>query len=131
MVESHWQVKCYQWHFAVSITLKSKIRYNGQEYSSPSELPPEVRTAYENALHEGHVTKKFVVNGQAFNSEEAMPGDIRKLCDDAMDVIANNGEVTLPDSQKPDPLLSKREIGVAIAVGAGIAALVLARVFHG
>ncbi|HWY39499.1 MAG TPA: hypothetical protein VNX27_01770 [Chthoniobacterales bacterium] len=115
----------------MSITLKSKIRYNGQEYSSPAELPPDIRTAYEKALHEGDVKKRFVVNGQSFNSEHAMPADLRKLCDDVMSVIENNGEVTIPNDQKSGKLLTKREVGIAIAVGAGIAALVLARIFHG
>ena len=125
-------MKCYQFASSVSITLKSKIRYNGQEYSSPSELPPEVRMAYEKALHEGHVkTRKFVVNGQQFANDEAMPPDIRKLCDDVMGVIENNGEVTLPNREEPNRLLRKREVAIALAVGAGIAALILARIFHG
>jgi hypothetical protein len=124
-------VKCYEFDSAVSITLKSKIRFNGQEYSSPSELPPDVRMAYEKALHEGKKKRNFVVSGQRFASEEAMPADLRKLCDDVMSVIENNGEVTIPNGQKRDPLLSKREICIAIAVGAGIAALVLSRIFHG
>jgi hypothetical protein len=87
--------------------------------------------AYEEARHEGHVTTKFTVNGQSFSGEQAMPADIRKLCDDVMEVLENNGEVTIPNGQKVDPLLSKREIGIAIAVGVGIAALVLTRIFHG
>lgn len=115
----------------MSVTLKTKIRYNGREYTSPSELPPEVRMAYEKARHEGNVTRKFTLNGQSFASEEAMPADIRKLCEDVREVIENNGEVTIPNGQKPDPLLTKREIAIAIAVGAGIAALVLGRIFHG
>ena len=124
-------MKCYQIGSAVSITLKSKIRYNGREYSSPADLPADVRLAYEKALHEAAIKKKFVVNGQSFASEDAMPGDIRKLCDDVMGVIENNGEVTIPNDQKSDPLITRRELGVAIAVGVGIAALVLARIFHG
>ena len=124
-------MKCYQTGSAVSITLKSKIRYNGQEYTSPAELPPDVRLAYEKALHDGAMKKKFVVNGQSFASEDAMPGDVRKLCEDVMGVIENNGEVTLPSDQQSGQLLTKRELGVAVAVGVGIAALVLARIFHG
>lgn len=115
----------------MSITLKSKIRYNGQEYSSPAELPPDVRLAYEKALHGGQVTKKFVVNGQTFNSEDAMPSDIRNLCEDIMGVIENNGEITIPNQPDSSPLLSKRDVGIAVAVGLGIAALVLARILHG
>lgn len=116
----------------MSITLKSKIRYNGQEYSSPAELPPEVRLAYQKALHDPAAKKFTFINGQKFSSEETMPPDVRRLCDDVMSVIENNGEVTLPtDTQKPERLLSKREVGIAIAVGVGIAALVLARIAHG
>jgi hypothetical protein len=129
--ERHWQVKCYQ-SGAVSVTLKTKIRYNGQEYARPADLPPDVRQAYEKALHGGSVvTRKFVVNGQSFANEEAMPADVRKLCDDAMEVIENNGQVTIPDGENCDQLLTKKELGIAIAVGVGIAALVLSRIFHG
>jgi hypothetical protein len=123
-------MKCYDFCPAVSITLKSKIRYNGQEYSSPAELPPEVRIAYEKALHDGAVKKKFVFNGEAFANEDAMPADVRKLCDDVMGVIENNGEVTIPNG-KSEPLLTKREITVVAIFAGGIVALVLARLALG
>jgi hypothetical protein len=126
-----WQVKCYQLRPAVSITLKAKIRYNGREYSSPAELPPEIRMAYEKALHEGAIKKKFVVNGAQFASEDAMPPDVRRLCDDVMGVIENNGEVTIPSGQSRERLLTKREIALIAAFGAGILGLVLARILHG
>ena len=115
----------------MSITLKSKIRYNGREYSSPAELPPDVRLAYERALHEGAVKKKFVVNGAQFASEDEMPADVRKLCDDIMSVIENNGEVTIPNGQSRERLLTKREVTIIAAFGAGILALVLARIAAG
>lgn len=125
-------MKCYQSGPAVSITLKSKIRYNGQEYSSPADLPPDVRRAYEKALHEGtNISKRYVVNGQSFANEDDMPADVRKLCDDVMSVIENNGEVTIPNGETRDQLLTKKEWGIAIAVGVGVAALVLTRIFHG
>ena len=119
-------MKCYDFRTAVSITLKSKIRYNGREYSSSAELPPEVRMAYEKALHSGAVKKKFVFNGELFANEDAMPADVRKLCDDVMGVIENNGEVTIPN-EKSEPLLTKREIVVVALFAGGIVALVLAR----
>ncbi len=115
-------MKCYDFRPAVSITLKNKIRYNGQEYSSPAELPPEVRIAYEKALHDGAVKKRFV-----FNGEDAMPADIRKLCDDVIGVIENNGEVTIPNGERSEPLLTKREIAVVAVFAGGIVALILAR----
>jgi len=130
-------VNCYHFCSEVSITLKTKIRYNGKEYSSPAELPPEVRAAYENALHgkaagfNGAVVKKrFFINGQSFSNEEEMPADVRKLCDDVMGVIENNGEVTLPEN-KSEPLLSKREIGIVALFAGGIIALVAARIIAG
>jgi hypothetical protein len=125
-----WQMKCYDFRTAVSITLKSKIRYNGREYSSPSELPPEVRLAYEEALHDGAVKKKFVFNGEQFANEDAMPADVRRLCDDVLGVIENNGEVTIPNG-KSEPLLTKREIAVVALFAGGIAALVVARLVLG
>src|SRR5438552_18814185 len=114
----------------MSVTVKSKIRYNGQEYTSPAELPPEVRAAYEKALHGGSVKTRFVFNGQQFANQEAMPADVRKLCDDVMGVIENNGEVTIPNGE-PEPLLTKREIAVVAAFAGGIVALVLARLAMG
>jgi hypothetical protein len=123
-------MKCYDFRTAVSITLKSKIRYNGQEYSSPAELPPDVRLAYEQALHDGAVKKRFMFNREQFANEDAMPADIRKLCDDVMGVIENNGEVTIPNG-KSEPLLTKREIAVVAIFAGGIVALVLARLAMG
>ena len=128
--DARWQTKCCLFAPIVSITVKSKIRYNGQEYSSPAELPPDVRAAYEQALHDGAVKKKFVFNGQKFANEESMPADVRKLCDDVMSVIENNGEVTLP-SDKAEPLLTKKEIVIVALFAGGIAALVLARFVMG
>ena len=86
--------------------------------------------AYEKALHDGAVKKKFVFNGEQFADEDAMPPDVRKLCDDVMGVIENNGEVTIPNG-KTEPLLTKREIAVVAIFAGGIAALVLARLMMG
>ena len=110
----------------MSITLKTKIRYNGREYSSPAELPPEVRMAYEKALHDPAAKKFTFVNGQKFADEADMPPDVRKLCDDVMSVIENNGEVTIPNG-KAEPLLTKREIAIVGLFAGGLIALVLAR----
>src|SRR5438876_9353948 len=130
-LSGRWQMKCSDFRPVVSITLKSKIRYNGQEYSSPAELPPDVRAAYEKALHDGAVKKKFVFNGEQFANEEAMPADVRKLCDDVIGVIENNGEVTIPNWERSEPLLTKREIAVVAVFAGGIVALILARLAMG
>ena len=123
-------MNCCDFRQAVSITLKTKIRYNRQEYASPADLPPDVRVAYQKALHDGGVKKKFVFNGEQFASEEAMPADVRKLYDDVLGVIENNGEVTIPNG-KPEPLLTKREIVVVALFAGGIVALVLVRLVMG
>ena len=93
----------------MSVTVKSTIRYNGQEYSSLAELPPEVRAAYEKARREA--AARFVV-------------------DDLMSVIENNGEVTIPNG-KAEPLLTKKEIAIVAVFAGGIAALVVARLVMG
>ena len=90
-------------------------------------MPPEVRIAYEKALHDGAVKKRFVFNGEQFANEDAMPADIRKLCDDVMGVIENNGEVTIPNGKRSEPLLTKRELAVVAVFAGGIVALILAR----
>ena len=74
--------------------------------------------------------KTFVFNGEQFADEDALPPDVRKLCDDVMGVIENNGEVTIPNG-KSEPLLTKREIAVVAVFAGGIAALVLARLMMG
>jgi hypothetical protein len=111
----------------VGVTIKSKIRYNGQEYSSLAALPPEVRAAYERALHDRSVKKRFVIDGSQLTSEESMSADLRNLCDDAMSVMENNGEVTIPNADKPEPLLRKREIVIVALSALGIMALVALR----
>ena len=114
----------------MSITLKSKIRYNGKEYSSPAELPPEIRSAYEQALREVPTKIKFSFNGEQFADEVAMPPDVRKLCDDIMGVIENNGEVTIPN-KTAEPWLTKKEIAIVGLFAGGILALVAARLVLG
>ena len=114
----------------MNINVKQKIRYNGQEYSDPKQLPPEVRAAYEQAMHgdarstsNTAVKRKFVVNGQEFDGEGEMPNDVRRLCEDVMSVIENNGEVTLPHSPTADPLITKRQLGTAFAIVGTLVAL--------
>ena len=83
----------------MNIRIKTKIRYNGQEYSTSAELPADARAAYEKALRSGSgvvASKKVVINGQEFASESALPPDQKKLYDDVLALIQNNGAVTLP-----------------------------------
>jgi len=93
----------------MNITLKTKIRYNGQEYSSPDELPPEIRSFYEQAMKGGanllvkkSVTGRLVVNGKEI-SASGMSADEKKLYDDAMQLVRDNSaaDLTITDGASP------------------------------
>jgi hypothetical protein len=109
--------------------LKTKIRYDGREYSDPNELPPEVRTAYERALRSG-VTRaagpKIVFNDHEYADPAEMPDGVRQLCEDVMSVIENNGEVTLPifSAGGPRVTLGQRRIILLVLSAVILAALV-------
>ena len=94
----------------MNIRFKTKIRYDGREYSDPNELPADVRAAYDKAMAGGAAQTKFVVNGQEFANQKEMPDDVRKLYDDVLSVIENNGEVTLPVAPRSEPLITKRQL---------------------
>ncbi|MEY2480507.1 MAG: hypothetical protein QOI04_1434 [Verrucomicrobiota bacterium] len=86
----------------MKINVKTKIRYNGREYSSPDELPPEVRASYQKAAA---AKGKIVINGQEFASEKDMPENMRNFYEDVINLVQNNGEVTLPTtSSSSDPI---------------------------
>jgi hypothetical protein len=121
-----WQVTCFRERRDVNINVKTKIRVNGLEYSSPNELPPELREAYLRATMSGSASlnkclDKIVLDGQelAINS---MPA--RRVYEDIMSVIENNGHVTLPKFS--EPLFTSRQIKVALVVVAAVAAAALA-----
>jgi hypothetical protein len=89
----------------MNITLKTKIRYNGQEYSSVDQLPPEVRSVYEHAIAGGGnvvvkagVAPKLVVNGRQFSSVDEMSEGEKKLYEDAMQLIRDNATAKPPPS---------------------------------
>jgi hypothetical protein len=94
----------------MNIRFKTKIRYDGREYSDPTELPPDVRAAYDKAVAKSAARAKIVVNGQEFANQNEMPEDVRKLYDDVLSVIENNGEVTLPVAPRSEPLITKRQL---------------------
>jgi hypothetical protein len=104
----------------------SKIRFNGQEYSSPDELPPDAQTACrQTALFRipslSKYLDKIIVNGREISGrgEEG-----RRLYQDIMSVVENNGHVTLPISS--EPLLTSRRIKMGLALVAAMAAVALA-----
>ena len=86
---------------ATNITVKTRIRVNGQEYASTDDMPPAIRQAYERAMAElkggtprdfsplpasgiSQVLSKITFHGQDFPSVDAMPPEIRKLYDGVM-----------------------------------------------
>ncbi len=84
-----------------------KIKFNGTEYGSPEEMPPDVRAAYDKALElakqgklgglpGSHVNVKFSTkvrfsyNGKVYESPEEMPPDVRERYDKAMEQVDKN-----------------------------------------
>lgn len=110
--------------------VKTRIRFNGKEYSGIDELPPEVRVAFEKAMANRHANKRIVLNGQEFTDETQMRKNARNFYDDVMGAIENNGAVTLPTSRRLEPLMTKDQLtAVFLVVGMlfGIAVVALVR----
>jgi hypothetical protein len=74
--------------------MAAKITFNGQEYNSPDEMPPQVRQLYERAItsleqkQPGAASSpklnikvttnlRFKYNGQVYNSLDELPADVR------------------------------------------------------
>lgn len=114
----------------VKMDVKTRIRFNGHDYSGPEELPPEVRVAMEKAMANRAASEKLVVNGEEVSGDGSSADSARKLYDDVMSVMENNGEVTLPNSRRFEPLLTKGQLkAVILVVGMlfGLAVLALVR----
>ena len=113
----------------MNIRIKSRIRYNGQEYSSPRELPAEVRAAYNQALRNpaAVTTRKIIINGEEFAGETDMPAGQKRLYDDVLALIQDNGAVTLPDAGEAEPWLTagQTKLVVLLAGLLVLAALVI------
>ena len=56
-----------------------------------------------------NVKTRIRYDGQEYANQNQMPEDVRRLCDDVMSVIENNGEVTLPSGRPLEPLFTKRQ----------------------
>jgi hypothetical protein len=80
----------------MNISFKTKILYNGKEFSSVDELPPEIRAIYERALANRQnklmstgtkVLTQLVVNGHEVQSTKELSEDAQKLYTDAMQLL--------------------------------------------
>jgi hypothetical protein len=107
----------------VKIGVKTKIRFNGQEYSSPRQLPPEVQAAYHQAAMSSSASLNKCLDKIILHGDE-IPSDRHNgshLYEDILSVVENNGSVTLPVSSESWP--TRRQVKFALAVlGAAAAA---------
>jgi len=92
----------------MKINLKTKIKYNGQEYSSVEELPPEARSAYEKAIaaESATISTKIVFNEREYASPEQMPTAERQLYEDAMKLAHDSGGVVPAKNEASAGLLT-------------------------
>jgi hypothetical protein len=83
-------------------------------------LPPEVRSGYEKALA-GTAHGEITINGREFGSENKMPEEMRNFAEDVMNLVQNNGEVTLPVfGRSSEPLVTKGQMKLILAVAGAL-----------
>jgi len=74
----------------IKVNLKTRIRFNGQEYDSVEAMPQEARAVYERALAHPpgtagkRVSVKISVNGREYASPDEMPPELRAQYDRIM-----------------------------------------------
>lgn len=125
----------------INLKTRTRIRYNGREYSSFDELPEPVRAAYARMLEQqdsgaeltnqstevtasapegGVIVKRSVVfNGKKFASPDEMPEADRKLYNDLMQLVRVKGSASrcgeIDDESsgtRPQPMSSSRSTPV-------------------
>jgi hypothetical protein len=80
------------------VSASSKIEFDGQEYATPDEMPPDVRVAYERALHEtpalhsgarlaAKLNARIIVNDAEFNHAGEMSVDDRHHYHEALEAL--------------------------------------------
>jgi hypothetical protein len=83
---------------SVNARTKTKIQFNGHEYTSADEMPVRVRAAYERAIHEtpalhsgarlaAKLKAKIIVNDTEFNHAGEMSVDDRHLYHEALEAV--------------------------------------------
>jgi hypothetical protein len=118
----------------MNITFKTKIRYNGKDFSSVDELPPEIRAIYERALANRpnklmstgtKVLTQLLVNGHEVESTKELSEDGQKLYADAMQLLKDGGTSdlgTTPAQSATRPLPVASMMAVMTPVSAPIEA---------
>ena len=93
----------------LKVNIKTRIRFNGKEYSCLEDMPPQVRQAYEKALASAqasgtglisHTTSKLIFNGHEYASVDEMPADIRRMYEQVMTMVDSN-QNGIPDALEP------------------------------
>ena len=95
-----------------------RIIFNGREYSSADDMPPDVREAFEGTMRlaadsdrdgvpdvfegkDGNVTsvtrQKVVVNGREYGSAEEMPSDVRQAYERMRSGLVDSDRDGVPD----------------------------------
>jgi hypothetical protein len=107
----------------MNFSFKTKIRYNGKDFSSVDELPPEIRAIYERAVANRtnklmstgtKVLTQLVVNGHEVGSTKELSEDEQKLYADAMQLLKDSGTGNLgatPAQPVPTPVSAPIETG--------------------
>ena len=82
----------------IKFNVKTKIRFNGQEYAGVEAMPPEVRKVYEQAFATGqvHRSTKVVFNGHSYASLDEMPAEVRSQYEQVMGMLDKNHD-GIPD----------------------------------
>ena len=103
-----------------NISVKTKIRVNGQDYASVDDMPPDIRQAYTRALGTMAGTKhgglldtfgkgiradaqmvsnaKVIFNGQEYGSVEQMPANVRRLYQAVIAAVETGGTPIAPET---------------------------------
>jgi DNA polymerase II small subunit/DNA polymerase delta subunit B len=91
----------------IKFNVKTKIRFNGEEYAGVEAMPPEVRQAYERAMSNAHVYKstKFTFNGQTYGSVDEMPAEVRSRYEQVKAFVDANDD-GIPDVLQTDRVRS-------------------------
>jgi hypothetical protein len=110
----------------LNIRIRTKFRYHGHEYSSPNELPVEIRAAYQKATVGGAASlnqclDKIVLNGRELAGDD----EASKLYEDIMRVVENNGQVTLPVFAEPFPTRRQIKMILFLLSALGLAAFAI------
>ena len=110
----------------MKITAGATIHFNGHEYSSPEELPPDAQMAYREAIAPGGMSLnerlgKIVLYGKELTGRGRSGS---RIYEDIMRVVENNGQVTLPVSR--EHRFSSQQIAIGLAVLVALVTLAFA-----